>query len=62
MIATSISGILISRAIAGSTDCSAVLPAATTSSTVNSSAKSRRGIEAWFMLSARRARGALPSL
>ena len=44
MIATSMSGILMTRAMAGSTVCSAVLPAATVSKTANSTANSLRGI------------------
>jgi len=43
MTATSVGRMPITRAIDGSTDCSAVLPAATTSRTANSTAKSRRG-------------------
>ena len=42
-MATSMSGIWMTRAIAGSTVCKAVLPAATVSSTANSTANSRRG-------------------
>ncbi len=42
--ATSVGRMPIVRAIDGSTDCNAVLPAATTSNPANSTAKSRRGI------------------
>ena len=50
MMATSRSGIWMTRAMAGSTVCSAVLPAATVSSTAKSTANSWRGMEKRIVL------------